>query len=102
VVSATLVAMMRYVPAAAGAVYRPDASIVPPDADQVTPVLLLPLTVAVNCCVLPEVIDAEPGFTDTETPDAAAATDTVAVAVAVLSAALVAVTVYVPGVEGAA
>ena len=48
-----------------------------------------------------DVIDAEPGLTATEIADAAAVTDTVAVAIAVLSAALVAVTVYVPGVDGA-
>ena len=53
VVSATLVARTVNVPAAAGAVYRPLVETVPPVADQVTAVLEVPVTVAVNCCVLP-------------------------------------------------
>ena len=73
----------------------------PPDADHVTAVLLLPFTVALNCCVPPVASDAEPGLTETETADAAGVTETVAVVATVLSAALVAVTVYVPGVDGA-
>ena len=47
---ATLVATAWYVPAAAGAAYVPPASMVPPPlscTDQVTAVLLLPVTVAV-------------------------------------------------------
>jgi hypothetical protein len=47
--SATLVALTEYVPAVAGAAYRPDAETVPPVADQVTEVLLEPVTDAVNC-----------------------------------------------------
>lgn len=53
VASATLVAMIVYVPALAGAVKRPEEEIVPPEADHVIAVLLVPLTVAENCCVLP-------------------------------------------------
>jgi len=40
---------------------------VPPVADQVTAVLLLPVTVAVNCWVAPVESDAEPGEIDTAT-----------------------------------
>ncbi len=36
-----------------GAVYRPLEDMVPPVADQVTLVLVEPVTVAVNCCVPP-------------------------------------------------
>jgi hypothetical protein len=67
-------------------------------ADQLTAVLLEPLTLAENCCVLPVCNEAEPGLIETET---GAATLTVAVADFVGSATLVAVTVYVPGVIGA-
>ena len=74
-----------------GAVYRP-AVIEPPVADQVTAVLLLPLTLAVNCCVPPVVSDADPGVMETATTGAAL-TVTVADADFVVSAALVAVTV---------
>ena len=42
--SATLTVWTVYVPANNGAVYRPALLIVPPDADQVTPVLLVPDT----------------------------------------------------------
>ena len=61
----------------------------PPVADQVTDVLLEPVTVAVNCCVVP--VRRETGFGATET----ATTDTVTVAEADFegSAALVALTV---------
>lgn len=45
----------------------------PPVADQLTAVLVEPLTVAVNCCVLPACIDAEVGETLTVTVEAAAA-----------------------------
>ncbi len=51
VVSATLVALTVYVPAVEGAVYRPLVETVPPLADQVAAVLLVPLTVAENCWV---------------------------------------------------
>ena len=68
--------------------------------DQVTAVLVEPVTVAVNCCVPPVSIEAEVGEIVTETTEAAL-TVTVADADLVVSAALVAVTVYVPAVVGA-
>jgi hypothetical protein len=49
VVSATLVDVTVYEPAVVGAVYKPEAEIFPPLADQVTAVLLLPVTDALNC-----------------------------------------------------
>ena len=64
----------------------------PPVADQVTAVLLLPLTLAVNCCVPPVGSDADPGVMETATTGAAL-TVTLADADLVVSAALVAVTV---------
>jgi hypothetical protein len=87
------------VPAAAGAVYKPLAEIVPDVAAHVTAVLPLPLTVAVNCCVPPTNNEDEVGLIAIET----AAEETVIVALADLlgSATLVAVTVYVPAVAGA-
>ena len=59
VLSATLVAVTVCVPVVGGAVYKPLVLTVPtvalppftPSTDQVTPVLLVPVTVAVNCCV---------------------------------------------------
>jgi len=63
----------------------------PPVADQVTAVLLLPLTLAVNCCVPPVISDADPGVMETATTGAAL-TVTLADADLVVSAALVAVT----------
>ena len=74
------------------AVYRPAELIEPPVADQVTAVLLLPLTVAVNCCVPLVASDAETGEIVTATTGAAL-TVTDADADLVVSAALVAVTV---------
>ena len=62
----------------------------PAVADQVTAVLLLPLTVAVNCCVPLVNSEAEAGEIDTAT---GALTVTVAEADLVVSAALVAFTV---------
>ena len=62
-----------------------------------TAVLLVPATVAVNCCVPPVKRGAEVGLILTETKD----TVTVADADLVVSAALVAVTVNVPAVAGA-
>ena len=47
--SATLVALTVYVPAVLGAVYKPEAEIVPPVADHVTAVFVVPVTDAVNC-----------------------------------------------------
>ena len=64
----------------------------PAVADQVTAVLLLPLTVAVNCCVPLVKMEAEVGEIVTETTGAAL-TVTVAEADLVVSAALVAFTV---------
>jgi hypothetical protein len=89
--SATLVAVTLNVPALLGAVYRPEDEIWPPDADQVTPVVELPLTLAVNCCVPPVVSEAEPGEMVTPTV-VVAVTVTAADADLVLSAMLVAVT----------
>ena len=76
--SATLVATIETTPGGkgsmlAGAVYRPLAEIVPkpacPPAIQftlhTTSVLLVPLTVALNCCVAPGGTVAELGDTDT-------------------------------------
>jgi hypothetical protein len=88
------------VPAVPGAVYRPPLEIVPPLADQLTAVLELPVTVAVNCCEAPSCKDTELGATDTAT-GGAEVTVTVAVADLLLSATLVAVTVKVPAVLGA-
>ena len=72
----------------------------PPVADQVTAVLLEPVTVAVNCCVPPVSRAAETGEMDTATI-AGVVTVTVAEADWLLLAWLVAVTEYVPAVAGA-
>ena len=77
-------------PALAGAVYKPVAETVPPVVVQVTAVLLLPVTVALNCCVAPVWTEAEVGDTDTAT---GAETVTLAEADFVVSATLVAFTV---------
>ena len=55
----------------AGAVYRPDAEIVPMGAlsDHVTAVLLVPVTVAANCRVFPAFSKAALGVTDTVIAD---------------------------------
>jgi hypothetical protein len=57
----------------AGAVYNPDALMLPQAAppavqltDQLTAVLLVALTVALNCCVAPPVRDTVAGETETE------------------------------------
>lgn len=78
--------------------YKPAVLTVPPDVDQITAVLLVPDTYAVNCCWLPVCKLVEVGDTETETE-----VDTVTTAAADLvgSATLVAVTVYVPADEGA-
>jgi hypothetical protein len=60
-VSATLAAVTLWFPACAGAVYSPDALIVPaaalppaaPSTDQLTAVFVVFCTVAVNCAVPP-------------------------------------------------
>jgi hypothetical protein len=93
----TLVALLT-----AGAVKRPPSVMEPALVDQVTPVLLVPCTVATNCCPPPEVMVVEVGDTATLTlePDE---TDIVAAALFVVSATLVARTVTVVAVltEGA-
>jgi hypothetical protein len=72
-------------------VYRPLEETLPPVADQVTAVLLEPVTVALNCRVPPVDRDAEVGEIVTATTGAL--TVTVAEADLVVSAALVAFTV---------
>ena len=62
----------------------------PPVAVHVTAVLLLPFTVAENCCVAPDAIFTDVGATDTDSTGAE--TVTVALADFVVSATLVAVT----------
>jgi hypothetical protein len=89
VLSAALVAVTVYVPAVLGAVYRPLVETVPPVVDQLILVLLGPVTVAVNCWVLPVSSDAELGEMDTET---GTVTVTVAEADLVASATLAAFT----------
>ena len=49
VVLATLVALTVYLPAFAGAVYKPLLEMVPPVVDHLTAVFVVPVTVAVNC-----------------------------------------------------
>ena len=72
--------------------YSPVLEIVPPVADQVTAVLLVPVTVAVNCRVAPVCMDAEVGLMLTTTGGGTAVTVTAAEADFVVSATLVAVT----------
>jgi hypothetical protein len=89
--SATLVAVtvVVLVVLTMGAVNNPLLEIVPCGADQVTPFLLLPVTVALNGWVMPEFIFTVLGVIDTVT---GGTTVTVAVADFVGSATLVAVT----------
>lgn len=75
-----------------GAVYSPEVVTEPPVTDQVTAVLVVPVTVAVNCCVALVCNDAEFGLIETVTTGAAV-TVTVAEADLVLSTTLVAFTV---------
>ena len=75
---------------------RPLLEMVPPVAVHVTAVLLLPVTVALNCCVAPVCSVAAVGEMLTEITGAC--TFTVALADFVVSAAEVAVTVKLPGV----
>jgi hypothetical protein len=67
---------MWKLPARAGAVYNPDASMVPPLSPsctvQVISVLWAPVTVAVNCCVPPWATFAVGGLTVTDTVRAVA------------------------------
>ena len=71
-----------------------------PSTVQATAVLLLPVTVAVMAAVAPAVTLAVPGLSDTATA-AGAWTVTVAEALLVLSAALVALMVWLPAADGA-
>jgi len=73
-----------------GAVYRPLEEMLPPLADQVTAVLVVPLTVAVICCVPLIGIAADFGEIETVMGELTVAW---AEADAVLSATLVAFTV---------
>lgn len=100
VVSATLVAVTVTLPVVLGAVKRPLAETLPPLADQVTAVLLEPVTVAANCWVALVTTEATVG----EIATATTGTLTVMVADAdlVFSATLVAVTAKVPALLGAA
>jgi hypothetical protein len=70
----------------------------PPVATQVTAVFDEPVTVLVNCFVVPVVIDADVGLIEMATTGGVDMTVTVAFANLVVSAMLVAVIVYVPGV----
>ena len=65
--SAALVAVIVQFPATEGAVYRPPLVTVPPEAVQVTAVLVAPLTVAVNWVCCPVCKEALAGDTDTDT-----------------------------------
>lgn len=60
VLGAMLVAVTRKLPALLGAVYIPPEVMLPPLADQVTPVSQPP-TAAVNCWVWPAGTETEPG-----------------------------------------
>jgi len=87
---------------AAGAVYKPDALMVPqapplqpaPETDHVTAEFAVPVTVAVNCCCVPVVTLTVAGDTETAT---GGITVTVALPDFVWSACEVAVTVTVAG-----
>jgi hypothetical protein len=103
------VAFTVWLPACAGAVYKPLALIVPAlelppwtlSTDQVMAVFVVPLTVAVNCAVAPGETDAEEGDTKTVTDPDVVVTVTWALAVLVGSATLVAITVCLPACAGA-
>jgi len=97
--SAALVARMVTLVAlfTLGAVNLPPSLMDPELVDHCTPVLLVPPTVAVNCCAPPAVMVAEVGDTATLTLGAAE-TDTVALTLLVVSATLVARTVTVVAV----
>ncbi len=93
----------------AGAVYSPEVEMVPtvalppavPLTAQVTPVFVVPVTLAVNCCVEPVLTVADVGATATATVLAATGAGIVTLAVAdfVGSATLVTFTVALPPVE---
>jgi hypothetical protein len=63
--SAALVAVTVTVPALAGAVKSPLELMLPPEADHITEVFEVPVTVAVNCCVAEALIDTLAGVTVT-------------------------------------
>jgi hypothetical protein len=67
-----------------------------PFTDQVTEVLVVPVTVAENCCVFPVCRELEVGEIETATVGGGAMIETPALAVLVESAALLAVTVTEP------
>jgi hypothetical protein len=93
VLSAALVAVTVKLPAVLGAVNMP-LEMLPPVAVQVTPVLLAPLTEAVNCWLPPVGSEAVLGETEMATATGAGAvTVTEAEADLLTSATLVAVTV---------
>ncbi len=100
VVSATLVALTVAVPAVAGAVYKPVLETVPPPlvTVQVTAVLLLPVTVALNWTEPFVPTDVVAGEIVTATGEVI---DILADAALVESATLVAVTMEVPAFAGA-
>ena len=76
-----------------GAVNIPADEMEPALADQLTDVLVVPWTLAANCCVLPEPMLAADGDTETLTVVVAGSTVTTALAAFVGSALLVARTV---------
>ena len=81
---------------AAGAVYKPFVTVpIAGESDQLTPVLVLPLIFAVNCCDCAEERDAEVGVKEIATAGGGCEIDILAVAVLVGSAVLVAVSVTV-------
>lgn len=99
--SAAQVAVIATRPALSGAVNTPPALMLPPEADQMTEVFVVPLTDAVNCCCLPLSIVRLPGVTVTDISPGEPSTVTRAESDLVGSAMLVAVTVAVPAEAGA-
>jgi len=87
-VTVTLVLLLTF-----GAVNMPPLETVPAVADQVTAVLLVPCTVAENCCVFPEVRVVLVGETLMVMVDPVGLTATIALAFFEVLALLVAVTV---------
>jgi hypothetical protein len=90
-----------YVPEVLGAVYKPELDTLPPVALQVTLMFVLPVTVAVNCCVEFGRREDDVGLIATVTAAGLAETVIEATADCELSATLVAVSVYVPAELGA-
>ena len=87
-VTVTLVLLLTF-----GAVNMPLLETVPAVADQVTAVLLVPWTVAANCCVFPDVRVVLDGETVMLIVDPVGLTATIALAFFAVLALLVAVTV---------